>query len=382
MVKRYRRKRRKGTVLVLSAVLIVVLFAMLAFAVDLGYLLVTRAQMQRSADAAAMAAAWELVDASAPAGTTNWTQAGVNARTIAAQYAALNPVLRRSPLLADEDVKVGYLADPSDPNCQIQYDDTNRPNAVQVRVRRTAAQNGVVPFFFARALGIDHAETQTEATAALSYNVSGFRTPLDGSNLSMLPFALDLDTWNGLLAGNGTDNWRWDAALQQVIPGADGILEVNLFPQGTGSPGNRGTVDIGGSNNSTADIARQILDGLTPDDLDHIGGTLELDENGELDLNGDTGISAGVENELETIKGEPRIIPVFSEVIGPGNNAQFTIVQFVGIRIMNVNLRGENSSKQVMVQPANIVTRGGIQGPTMAPSASSYYVYSPVWLVR
>src|SRR4029453_10300558 len=120
------------------------------------------------------------------------------------------------------------------------------------------------------------------------------------------------------------------------------------------------TVDIGSSNNSTSDINRQILDGVSPEDLAYHGGKLELDSNGELNLNGDTGISAGVKDELASIKGKPRIIPIFREVHGPGNNADYTIVAFVGIRIVDVKLTGSMSSKRLLVQPALMITRGAI----------------------
>ena len=140
-----------------------------------------------------------------------------------------------------------------------------------------------------------------------------------------------------------------------------------------------GTVDIGAPNNSTSDLARQILYGITPEDLEYVGGSLELDENGELELNGDTGISAGMKDELEAIKGQPRIIPIFTQVVGNGNNAQYTIVNFVGVRILEVKLTGKMSSKRVIIQPANIIARGGI--PSSGPKIS-WFIYSPVWLVR
>jgi hypothetical protein len=168
---------------------------------------------------------------------------------------------------------------------------------------------------------------------------NGFRTPADGSNVEILPFALDQDTWNGL-CDHGSDVYRYDPDTKTVSAGSDGIKEVNLFPQGTGSPGNRGTVDIGSSNNSTADIARQILNGVTPADLAYHGGSLTFDANHELHLNGDTGISAGVKDELASIIGKPRLIPIFTTVFGPGNNADYTIVKFVGVRITGVKLTG------------------------------------------
>ena len=97
------------------------------------------------------------------------------------------------------------------------------------------------------------------------------------------------------------------------------MKEINLYPSGNGPPGNRGTVDIGSNNNSTADLSRQILNGVTKSDLAYHGGKLEFNEDGELFLNGDTGISAGIKDELAAVIGQPKIIPIFSNVSGPGN---------------------------------------------------------------
>src|SRR4029079_6696526 len=147
-----------------------------------------------------------------------------------------------------------------------------------------------------------------------------------------------------------------------ISAGADGVKEVNLFPQGTGSPGNRGTVDIGSSNNSTADIARQIVYGISASDLAYLGGSIQFNSSGVLHLNGDTGISAGVKDELASIIGQPRLIPIFSSVVGPGNNADYTIVKFVGVRVLDVKLTGSMSTKHVTIQPCNVVIKGGIYG--------------------
>jgi Flp pilus assembly protein TadG len=383
------RKRpadRKGSILVLTAIMMIAMMGMLAVAVDIGYLQMARTQLQQSADSAALAAAAELIDNEAIGGTRNMNDEIASARDYARQFAALNRVCTTSPDVnvndnndPSGDIVVGYLADPSDRTQQMNFDDPSRYNAVQVRVRRTASQNGEVPFYFARAFGLNSIATQCTATAALLNNIAGFRTPADGSNLGILPFALDKETWDDMLAGGGGDNWSFDDVHNQVVAGSDGVREVNLFPQGTGSPGNRGTVDIGPSNNSTSDIARQITSGVSPSDMAAIGGELRFNANGELFLNGDTGISAGVKDELSSIKGKPRIIPIFREVNGPGNNAQYTIVRFVGIRILEVKLTGSASSKRVIIQPANVTATGGIPG---TGDQTSDFVYSQVWLVR
>ena len=59
MKSRNYRTRRKGSVVVLTAFMMVAMFAMLAFAVDIGFYQATQTQLQRTADAAAIAATGE-----------------------------------------------------------------------------------------------------------------------------------------------------------------------------------------------------------------------------------------------------------------------------------------------------------------------------------
>jgi hypothetical protein len=363
----------------MTAVLMTVMVAFLALTIDIGYLNSARTDLQRSADAAAIAATWELMDRNGQPGNQTLTLLTNNATAKAAQFAALNKIGTDAPQLASDDVVVGYMANPSNPNePMIATPAGLLPNAVQVRVQRTGAQNGQVPLFFGRVLGRDNAALEAQATAALVSTFAGFQIPADGTNLNILPFALDEDTWNGLKTF-GTDSWSYNPSNETVTAGADGINEVNLFPQGTGMPGNRGTVDIGSPNNSTADIARQIVSGISASDMAYMGGSLKFNDDGILHLNGDTGISAGVKDDLLAIIGKPRVIPIFRTVVGPGNNADYSIVKWVGIRVLDVKLTGSMSTKRVTIQPCNVTMRGGIY---QTSGANTQYIYSPVWLVR
>ena len=380
-MKRCVRRDRKGNVLVLTCFLMIAMLACIALTVDAGYLYTIRTQLQRSADAAAIAATWELVADDAQGPDFSVDSLSTDARSTAVQFAALNKVGNVEPGLAADDVFVGYLADPTNPKeTLVPVPAGLLPNAVRVRVQRTEAQNGEVPLFFASLLGMDRSAVQAQATAALVQNFNGFRTPSDGSNLAILPFALDVETWNSLLTGGDGDHWKYDQDTKSVTAGSDGIVEINLYPQGTGSPGNRGTVDVGGAGNSTADLSRQIREGISPDDMADLkasGRSLEFNKSGEVFLNGETGISAGVKDDLLSIRGKPRIIPIFKSVSGPGNNAEYTITKFVGVRIMEVKLTGGN--KTVMIQPANVVAKGGIYD---SGAKKTEHVYSRVWLVR
>jgi hypothetical protein len=359
----------------------IAMLVIIALAVDIGYLSCVDAEMQRTADAAAIAATWRLVEQDRSGAAVDSAALTAIAGT-ASQYAALNTVANAGVTLAASDTSVGELAYPFSSTSTMTYGDPSRFNAVKIRIRKTsdADGNGAASLFFARIMGFDSCNMQRDATAAFLNNFGGFRALSDGQNLQILPFALDKQTWDDLLAGLTTDNYRWDPDAKCVKPGSDGIREANLYPQGTGSPGNRGTVDIGPSNNSTNDICRQIRHGISESDLAALGGKIEFDVNGRLYLNGDTGISAGVKDDLASIIGQTRIIPVFNQVTGPGNNAQYTIVQFIGARIMYVKLTGSPTDKQVIIQPASVVSRGAI--PATGTAVASQFVYSPVWLVH
>jgi Putative Tad-like Flp pilus-assembly len=382
--KRSKQQTRKGAIAVLSAIMAAVLVGMVAFCVDIGYVLSAKEDLQRSADASSLAACWEfgqqLANGHSP------SEAAVYARATAAQYASLNPVGGHAMLLdtnasndPNGDVVFGYISDFKNSESPFQVNSANGINAVKVRLRKDASINGEVPYFFARIFGLSGQSLRSDAIAGIVCDIKGFESPSDGSNLDILPYALDLQTWNSLVANSGNDNYRWNSTTNQVEAGSDGLVEVNLFPQGTGSPGNRGTVDIGSSNNSTADISRQILHGISKSDMDAMGGTLEFNDCGKLYLNGDTGISAGVKDELASIIGQPRIIPIFSSVSGNGNNANYTIVKWQGVRIVNVKLTGSMSQKNVMVQVCPVMTKGVIPSTT---TGTSSYVYSPVVLVK
>ena len=86
------------------------------------------------------------------------------------------------------------------------------------------------------------------------------------------------------------------------------------------------------------------------------GNTLDLGT--PVNLNGDTGISAGIENSIQGIIGQVRAILLYSQAVNPGNNAEFTIVDLIGVRIMSVNFSGSN--KILVVQPAVLKDPGGL----------------------
>src|SRR5262245_21151595 len=92
--------RRKGNVLLMTALLMTALISFLAFAIDIGYIYAVRAELQRTADAAAIAATWELIDKDGQAGTESVGELASSANYKAAQFASLNHVASSAPSLA------------------------------------------------------------------------------------------------------------------------------------------------------------------------------------------------------------------------------------------------------------------------------------------
>ncbi len=83
----------------------------------------------------------------------------------------------------------------------------------------------------------------------------------------------------------------------------------------------------------------------------NMGGVIQLDPvTGTLILDGNPGLSAGIKDDLEAIKGNPVTIPIYRDSGGNGNNAWYEIVRFASVRIVKVQLTGGN--KHVIVQPA------------------------------
>ncbi|MBX3420810.1 MAG: hypothetical protein KF752_04555 [Pirellulaceae bacterium] len=376
------RQTRRGAALVLAAVLMFVLFSMLAFAIDTGYLAQARSEAIRSADSAALAGCWEVYQQLQSDPDLSMADISELAKNSANNFAQLNPICQSNPSLNPGEVQVGYVGQMRG---DVISNDASKPYyAVRVKLHKNEDLNGSVPFFFGRIFGNTNKNLVVESTAVMARSVSGFNLPAGSTDtLNVLPFALDQQTWDNMLTaagGSGSDNYRFNALTNTVSPGSDGILEVNLFPQGTGSPGNRGTVDIGSANNSTNDIKRQILHGISHQDLIALGKPLALDSfTGTMTLNGDTGISAAVKDQFDQIIGQKRIIPLFSQVSGNGNNAMYTITRWVGVRIMFVKLTGSMSSKQVIVQPAPVIATYGTRSTN---SQSSNYVMKPVTLAE
>ncbi|MFW6168899.1 MAG: VWA domain-containing protein [Planctomycetota bacterium] len=169
---RFRRlQRRKGTILVLSAAMMVGLLGMLALSIDTGYIYTTQSQLDRAVDAAALSGASALVDG------TDATEESV------VEYLIRNPVGEPDGIVAEDldQLIVEFISEHSD-DYEIELGNWNpeglRPPESETDQRFLTLSSGKLPSairvqmaynnlptFFARALGHQSFDVKSEAIA-------------------------------------------------------------------------------------------------------------------------------------------------------------------------------------------------------------------------
>jgi hypothetical protein len=278
---------------------------MVAFSVDYGYLLKAKTDLQRAADAAALAAVQSLPtpDGSYPDVET--------VRAVVRSYAAANAGDQFTVL--DADIEIGRF-EPSTIYSKVEILHSGIPDTVRVTLRRDGNANPRAQLFFAKAIGFGEAAVTATATAALQ-KASGLKAGAD-----ILPFAVPLDEWQKQELG---ESWS--------IYGDGRIVD----DWGNEVAGNWGSVDVGHSSNSSDDINDQVLTGLKQSDIDALYAegaipvTTHINALHPMWLDADSGLSSGVKNAIYEIINEQRLVPIYDTLLNAGgDNMQAHIVRW------------------------------------------------------
>ncbi len=201
---------RRGGLTIWIVLLILPLFALTAFAVDLNYIWTVDAELQNAADAAALAGADQLLAPNTVACLPNTPPSQWNSLVQLAEQAAVKAAEARaatetaagsSVVLNDADIQVGYIEDPSaapdTPAGAFQGTSSCFPNSVQVTVHLDGSvPAGPLRLCFGPLLGKPSTTRLVQATASLrGQNVTGF----NGAGSRLLPIAMNMDSHNLLL---------------------------------------------------------------------------------------------------------------------------------------------------------------------------------------
>jgi len=304
-----KRQARRGNILPFLAVLLIPLVGMMAFAVDVGVITVSTAELQSAADAAALAAADPMMDgyvrfntAASGATASVVTATEAEARAKAREYAAYhrNMDMAAGVALPDADVSFGYtdksniyhpLADGATYNGSF-------PNTVTVVLQRNpTAGNGQVRLIFGSVFGWTRANVNVQARAVI------FNGRLKGlpTGRGFLPLALDYNSWNAYVYSQHKDDvdpqLNWAAMLsdpkgtkefkdmtvaerQALVsnvaakdypfaqkPDSGGLNQLQAFPSPTQVPGNFGWLSLNNNSVSANSLRDWINEGLSTDDI-------------------------------------------------------------------------------------------------------------------
>jgi Flp pilus assembly protein TadG len=356
---RSRDINRRGAVAPFAAVLAAILVGMVAFAVDVGWIVLTKSQLQNAADAAVLAGIDSLMDGFLQHSLTKnadqqnqiVTTTLASARTRAKQYAGYNDAGGVSQLgLRDEDIEFGFTDVGGTYTPMPAY--TGYPNTIKVLMRRDEQANGALKLFFAPVLGRYSTElTATAAGTAMAGSLDSFATnaPRD---VSLLPVTYDVEHWNNYLkTGADPDG---DITLT-----TDGVAQLQVYPS-VKYEGNFGLLALDDAHTGASEVSGWISDGLSTASI------ATLENNGLIPLSsrtgdawdwrGENGFKSSVVQEINDHVGEVYALPLFKAYasgsnyeagVGQGSHFDFNIVQFVGVKIMPGDY-----NREVIVLPA------------------------------
>ncbi len=157
-------KEERGAASIMVAVSLVVILGMGALAVDLGYVMSTRSEVQKAADASALAAASRLVQLYNDQGG-DMTEAEMAAAAIAAanQWSQSNTASNSSLTVAANDVQLGVW-NPSAKTFTLGGA-ANELNAVKITMRRDGTTNGPISLFFGSVVGVSTVNVSAQAVS-------------------------------------------------------------------------------------------------------------------------------------------------------------------------------------------------------------------------
>ena len=387
---------RRGAVVPLIALMMVPLTGMVAFAIDVAWIVQSRSDLQSAADAAALAGAEQLMNGyvqySLPGQTqksTIVTTAETSAKTYAKNFAGYNTAGGVSSLtLKDADIEFGFTDASNNYTPAPTY--TGFPNTVKVTMRLDSSANGSLRLFFAPIFGLTSSNVQVSAAATIyTANIVNF-TP--GSGVGILPMTLDINAWDSYLQTGLSSDGTTHAA-------ANGAPQMQVYPSPNLAPGNFGMLSLNDSSNSSSDISNWISNGMSSTDLAnlHNEGLLPIQSPnpGLWDWKGAPGFKSSDLNTLPV--NQTFLLPVFEPVVGTpgsmyeaapgttyqstdkdpgdadvggggvGQNAYYNLVEFVGVQITTLD-----KSTDAYVEPAAVLVPSALYDvSTVVPAGTT-----------
>ncbi len=370
MIFRLPSRKRPATVMPLAALLMTFLVAMLAFSIDIGYVCAVEAELQDAAGAAALAGAQQLQSAFVAYYSPGQTQKQQIYTTVTTDTSSSSsPVPTAQRYAAYNQAGGVYIQVPTS-DIQFQYYNGTTfstasypnkfPNTVTVTTRRDETANGPLGLFFAHIFRKSTTNLTATASATIyAGDVSGFQS-LSGFDAPIAPVGLSAD----VAQAYANANWNSPLLSGSVSTGPNGLPQLQVYPNGTNTPGSFGLIDTGPPSNSTPAFQSWIDNGSTPNDINYLNNNnlLPVSPSSPKAWKAGPGMKSSLLSAFQSVMGEPILIPLFQPVSpyplyvaasGSGSNATYAIVGFMSATITQAS--GSGSNMNISIQPSALV---------------------------
>lgn len=367
-----RTHRRSGLLTPAFGLVLLSMMIIFALLIDGIWLDNARLELQQSADAAALAAASELANDDLLRDHMDWETRLEAARQSAAEIARLNLVGGRSLKLdtsEDGDLWFGRLVTNDEGKTTFLSTET-APRTVVVNGRQSLRNGNPIGMLLQDAIGNSAGELKLRAEASIDNLIIGVR-PLPATTVPGLPLAINLNmtfsdrlSWESAIdIGLGEDNWSYDPVTRSVSNTPDGIKEIIIRSKADDEDTTDANVQLVDLDTELSDLPlfHQIQEGWTAKSLERFGGQLVLgDEN--IEVVSSAVINDDVQESLDWVKGEARIVLLYDQLTPSGSNGFGTIrvAGFAAGRIVAI-IRKPDNSCEITFQPAVIATRTAVR---------------------
>lgn len=382
---------RRGSIVPLVAVALVVVVSGIALALDRAWIDMAQVELTTAADAAALAAARELAGDDLLIPGSDVATRVAAARAAAIQIASLNLVVRQPLTLQASDITFGQMVYDASTDMNIFLETELVPQSVVVTGMRERSRSNPIALVMRGLAGQTTADLARLSVATIDNRIVGVRAAsglvVPGLPLAILggdPAGVRLDTWQTQIgAGQGTDNFGYDKTTGNITGTPDGIPEIRLTGSASGAAGtntNMCLVDFSESYDSTR-VATMIARGWTKKDLSALPAGLNL-ASLPISVAATSAIGGPEGTALQQMIGQCRICLVYGPVAGSKaftGTGNVAITGLIAGRIMSF-VQSPGKAPTIVFQPGVIVTRAAetiAEIETLAEAAQSTVIGNP-----
>ncbi len=385
-------QHRRGTIAPFLLFALTTMLGFFALAVNKSWLYSVREDLRTAADAAALAAAQDLVDDDMLRGNALLVPALLDkATTTAATYSSFNTVASHKLQLRENianprkgDVLFGVLSTPragdfvSIPADRTKaHSDQVRTNTVVITGRKSQSRGTATSVLYGPWFAHAYIDVAVLSAATLDRGIRGFRPRNDMTPLAPLALLSDASAVN-------PKSWEYAIEARKSVGNTgDGLGEFTVtLATNTEqlAEANAALAHIGSSD--VTELATLLAEGFTADDLLEYGGKFVLPESGSATLAGQNMIPASDAAEtqalFQTLDGlrqanKIRIWPLYADA----TSDEVAITGFVAARVVNVTPPAPNQPLQFTLKPTMIhrtdaVTDTDLRGKTATMNGNAY----------